>query len=177
MQPRLAATVILLREPYEVLMVKRNETLAFMGGYWVFPGGKVEAEDRSPEQAARRELREEVAIALDPDAELIPFARWITPDGLPKRFDTWFFLTLASAAVARDAPVVDGDEIVDFRWISPQTALADGSPIAFPTQKQLELLATHPSAAAAIGASRGRRIEPIQPKIIHNDGSPVIIIP
>src|SRR5579875_1714836 len=75
---RPAATVILLREPFEVLMVKRNPDLAFMGGYWVFPGGKVEAADGSPEGAARRELGEEVSIDLAASTELIPFARWIT---------------------------------------------------------------------------------------------------
>jgi len=46
--PRHAATVILLREQAgepQVLMIRRHENLAFMGGLWVFPGGSLAAAD------------------------------------------------------------------------------------------------------------------------------------
>jgi len=45
-----AATVLLLRESegeLEVLMMRRGTGLAFMGGMWVFPGGRVDACDTS----------------------------------------------------------------------------------------------------------------------------------
>src|ERR1700749_1274097 len=32
-------------------------------------------------------------LALD---ELVPYAHWIPPEGMPKRFDTWFFLAAAT---------------------------------------------------------------------------------
>lgn len=35
----------------------------FAGGTWVFPGGKVDPEDKTPTDAARRELKEEVGIS------------------------------------------------------------------------------------------------------------------
>jgi 8-oxo-dGTP pyrophosphatase MutT (NUDIX family) len=41
--------------------------------------------------AAVREVAEECDIFLDPRA-LTPWANWITPEGLPKRFDTYFFV-------------------------------------------------------------------------------------
>jgi len=46
-----AATVLLLREvegDLEVLMMRRGSGLSFMGGMWVFPGGRVDAVDGSP---------------------------------------------------------------------------------------------------------------------------------
>jgi 8-oxo-dGTP pyrophosphatase MutT (NUDIX family) len=177
MHPRPAATVILLRDPYEVLMVRRNPALDFMGGFWVFPGGKVEPSDGSPEQAARRELTEEAAVRLPHDAELIPFARWITPAGLPKRYDTWFFLAQAHGAGGADDPQVDGSEIVEARWISPQAALEDTGELAFPTRRTLEALARHPTTAALIAASRNLTIEPVRPEIVHDDGSAAVVIP
>ncbi len=50
--PKKAATVILLRdkEPYgfEVFLLKRHEKSSFMGGNFVYPGGRVDLEDSSP---------------------------------------------------------------------------------------------------------------------------------
>jgi 8-oxo-dGTP pyrophosphatase MutT (NUDIX family) len=43
-----ASTLMALRDTpqgIEVLMVKRNRAATFMGGVWVFPGGRVDAED------------------------------------------------------------------------------------------------------------------------------------
>jgi 8-oxo-dGTP pyrophosphatase MutT (NUDIX family) len=51
-----AATVLLLRESagdLEVLMMRRGAGLSFMAGMWVFPGGRVDAADASPEMRAR----------------------------------------------------------------------------------------------------------------------------
>lgn len=126
-----AATVVLLREGSggcEVLLVRRNAQLAFHGGAWVFPGGRLDAADYGGEpkdivgaarRAAVREAREEAGLVLQPDA-LVLVSRWITPTPLPKRFDTWFF-----AALGDDRAVeVDGAEIHDHRWMSPHAALA-----------------------------------------------------
>jgi 8-oxo-dGTP pyrophosphatase MutT (NUDIX family) len=54
--PRPAATVLLLRQgrdTAEVLVIRRHEKLAFMGGMWVFPGGTVCAADASAAAFAR----------------------------------------------------------------------------------------------------------------------------
>ena len=45
MTPRPAATLILLREGMEVLMLQRTQNAAFLGGAYVFPGGSLDPQD------------------------------------------------------------------------------------------------------------------------------------
>ena len=55
-----AATVVLLRDTpdgVETLMLRRDTELAFAGGAWVFPGGRIDPEDYPGGVAARRPRR------------------------------------------------------------------------------------------------------------------------
>ncbi|HYI86313.1 MAG TPA: MBL fold metallo-hydrolase, partial [Burkholderiales bacterium] len=45
MVPRPAATLILLREGMEVLMLQRTQNAAFLGGAYVYPGGSLDPQD------------------------------------------------------------------------------------------------------------------------------------
>ncbi|HXD17680.1 MAG TPA: hypothetical protein VN654_11745 [Vicinamibacterales bacterium] len=51
---RAASTVVLLRaaRPFEVFLVRRSDSIAFMGGAHVFPGGRVDAADQIDDIAA-----------------------------------------------------------------------------------------------------------------------------
>jgi len=57
------AVGILIREDGALLLSTRPEGKPY-AGYWEFPGGKIEA-DETVEQALRRELHEELGIAID----------------------------------------------------------------------------------------------------------------
>jgi len=172
-QPRQAATVILLRGEHdllEVLLVRRTPKARFMGGVWVFPGGAVDAAEGAGDQAHRaaaiRELREEAAIALeDPDA-LVKFARWITPAQVKIRFDTHFFL---ASLPSGQEPQVDGEEVVDLGWFTPQQALgAHGEgklELVFPTIKHLEQLSRFASVHELLEHARMRDVQPVEPKV------------
>ncbi len=101
--PRQSAAVILLRDagdPFELLLVQRNPAQRFMGGFWVFPGGAVDADEGDGDDAHRaaavRELQEEAGVVVRAD-ELVKYSRWITPELLRIRFDAHFFLALAPA--------------------------------------------------------------------------------
>lgn len=169
-----AATVAVLRDHaeggIEALMVRRNAKLAFAGGMWVFPGGRVDDGDRvglepddaegAARRAAVREAGEEAGVVLDPDA-LVWFSHWTPPPISPKRFGTYFFATEAPSA---DVVVtIDGGEIHDHAWMRPQVAMArrDAHEIELspPTWITLEELARHATVADALVAFRSRPAE------------------
>ena len=193
---RPAATIILLRRggkhadrDLEVLMVRRNPEARFMPGVWVFPGGSVDADELilgvsgaetdvdadelAHRAAAIRELREEAGIELPDDAELVPWARWITPEPVPIRFDTRFYIALAPP---HSPPVIDGSEIVDAAWMNPAAALERGRAgeieLVFPTIKHLEALLPFTNAEEAMAAARALEVVPVMPNIAPDPDSP-----
>ncbi len=183
--PRLAATVILLRggnERLELLLVQRNPAARFMGGAWVFPGGAVDRDEGQDQTALRaaavREVAEEAGITLMDPAELVPFSRWITPAEVKIRFDTWFYLVLAPPGVT---PRVDEREIVDFRWYTPDEALAahrrNELLLVFPTIKHLEQLSRFASAHALLEHARGREVTPVQPRVVMSGEIARVLLP
>jgi len=169
-------------ETLEVLLVKRNPQQRFMGGAWVFPGGAVDADEGTGDAAHRaagvREVQEEAAIALpDPDA-LVRFSRWITPEVVSIRFDTHFFL----AAAPDDAtPVPDGSETVDLGWFTPQGAIdahaRDEILLVFPTMKTLESLAGFETADELLEWARGRKVEPVEPRVVGQGETARLVLP
>ncbi len=184
--PEPAATLILLQDSVDgpqVLMQQRHPGAAFVGGAWVFPGGKLEAADYADGWlkhvdisavranrllgmdcaalaywiAAVRETVEEAGLLLAnqnnqpvtpvmaaeiqrsllqnqsgfltlceqyeltlPTDTIRYLSRWVTPPGLPRRYDTRFFLTRAPAS---QQPEQDPHEVVNTCWITPRQAL------------------------------------------------------
>jgi 8-oxo-dGTP pyrophosphatase MutT (NUDIX family) len=183
--PRQAASVILLRgggEALELLLVKRTEQARFMGGVWVFPGGAVDAGegegDTAHRQAAVRELSEEAGIDGVHPADIVKFSRWITPAEVSVRFDTHFFL----APLPHNGEcVVDGEEIVDHRWFTPDAALQahnDGDILlVFPTIKHLEQLRAFTSADELLQYAAGREVVPVQPKVVVAGETARVLLP
>lgn len=124
-----AATVVLVRDrdgAVETLMLRKNSKLAF-GGMWVFPGGRIDEEDRvgavdvvdAAARAAVREAAEETGLIVDRDS-LAWFAYWIPPAITPKRFATWFFAAPAPEGIVE----IDHGEIHESGWMRPTDALA-----------------------------------------------------
>jgi 8-oxo-dGTP pyrophosphatase MutT (NUDIX family) len=165
----LAATVVVTRDGaggVEVLLVQRAQSLAFHGGAWVFPGGRVDPGDAAfdadrrvdelttARRAAVRETHEEAGLRVAPE-ELVPFSHWTTPRGRTRRFATWFFA--AHLRIPRDV-VIDGSEITAHRWLSAREALALQAHGDFelppPTFVTLTKFARFGSSAALIDALR-----------------------
>ena len=109
---------------------------------------------------------------------MVPFAHWITPATMPKRFDTHFFLAEAPAG---QIAVHDGGETVESMWISPRQALADadaGKRVLVPaTALNLEKLAKSGTVATAFADARHSRIVSITPTVAKANGGITVSIP
>lgn len=105
--------------------------------------------------------QEGLELAVD---ELAHFAHWITPEMMPKRFDTHFYV----ARVPPDQIAAhDGKESVDSVWITAQQAIDEAKArrrtIIFPTLRNLEKLAKFATVAALLEGVRTATIVPVLP--------------
>jgi 8-oxo-dGTP pyrophosphatase MutT (NUDIX family) len=155
-----AATVILLRDTDDgmrVLMLKRTGGGAF-GGFWVFPGGKVDATDADELAAAVREAKEESDLDLDP-AGFVRFSHWTPPAAEMRRFSTWFFVAAAPHEDDQLVAVDDG-EIVGHDWLLVSEALAQRDrgeiELAPPTFVTLAVIAQSKTVDEALAAARAK---------------------
>ena len=110
---------------------------------------------------------------------LIPFAHWITPVNMPKRFDTHFLLAHAPKDhIGRH----DGHESVDSIWLTPRAALIGAETgrftLPFPTIRNLIKLDKLRTAQAAIDYARDTQVVTVVPELTKNaDGSSRLKIP
>lgn len=136
-----------------------------------------------------RELREMLAGGAAPAADfatvfkpalarLTLTSRWITPAGMPKRYDTFFFI--APVDDTTDASV-DAVEVTDALWIRPDEALQRHRdrelPLLFPTIRNLEVLCGFSSVDELIASRRGIDVPIMRPVLIVENGKKKIILP
>jgi 8-oxo-dGTP pyrophosphatase MutT (NUDIX family) len=202
---RPAATLLVIRDGddgIEVVMTTRAVAADFAANALVFPGGRVEPSDGTPEHAAIRETWEEAGLliarpqnegSLATNADLaphrgrpyfdllaagfapaldllVPFAHWVTPEDLPKRFDTRFYLAPFDAD---QTLIADGGETRDARWISVREARAAAESgrhtIVFATRMNLAKLARSATVAEALAAARASPIVTVQPVLVETE--------
>lgn len=197
---RPASTVVVLRpgDPFEILMVRRNDKVAFMAGSYVFPGGRVDDADRpssaaglpepvfsdlSAEEeaayraAAVRELREEASVAITSD-DLVPLAHWVTPEIEIRRYDTRFFLArMPEDQIARH----DEGETTALEWLSPAEASARFMRkellLPPPTWTTIRQLAKRSSIEDAMQYARSRPIVRVMPGFFKDGGETTLTLP
>ena len=156
------------------------------------PGGGPLADPAGPSWAADRaaltagdvtlaELLSRRGLVLRADL-LVPWARWITPEGEPRRFDARFFAAALPAGQVATGHAAESDRIA---WLRPADAIesARGGQISMlpPTAATLNDFAVASSAAGedAVAAILGRRpvIEPVMPRLVLEDGQAWLHVP
>jgi 8-oxo-dGTP pyrophosphatase MutT (NUDIX family) len=110
---------------------------------------------------------------------LVRFAHWITPVGLPKRYDTHFFIV---AAPVDQTGAHDGLESVEGYWVRPAVALQEAKEgkrsIVPVTRLNLLRLARTATVMDAVAQARASRIVTVVPRIErHRDGGRTLQIP
>ncbi|MDM0115876.1 NUDIX domain-containing protein [Variovorax sp. J22R133] len=139
-------------------------------------GGLVDLQQvAAPQLAAMREAAAQGTEALTALCEangwrlaidqLIYFSHWLTPPGMPRRFDTRFFVALMPPG---QAVIPDGRETVEHMWLRPVDALDPDRALKLMnvTRRILEQLSTFPSASACMAyAGNLREITRVMPRL------------
>lgn len=110
--------------------------------------------------------REGLKLATE---KLFYFARWITPELSPIRFDARFF---AAAVPAKQEALEDEFETTAHMWISPKKVLKEqkrGLPVPFATLSNITVLAEFSSVDEVIASTRNKEIPAILPVITLED--------
>ncbi len=118
---------------------------------------------------------EQLTLATD---HLGYFAHWITPEAMPKRFDTHFFLTTAPA---EQQAAHDRLETSEGTWIAPVEALEGYKrgefPLVFATIHQLRDLAAFSSVKEALASTTTRHVPTNMPRVVVEDGKRRVYLP
>ena len=118
-----------------------------------------------------------LGLELRPDA-LFPYARWITPEFRPKRFDTTFYLALMPKGQKAKSDLL---ETSGGAWLGPEKALLDHQSglvsLAPPQVRMMGELAGFKSLDQVFAASEKADMTPVLPVLRANHASKVIYLP
>jgi len=106
------------------------------------------------------------------------YARWITPEFAPKRYDARFFVATMPAG---QVPLHDDVETTASTWIRPGDALSQAREglfsIIFPTRKTLESLEEFSSADEVIASTHGKDVPAVLPTVVLAGGQAKVVLP
>jgi 8-oxo-dGTP pyrophosphatase MutT (NUDIX family) len=158
-----------------------RETFEECGVLLAGPGVPADLQGQRADVVARRRSFAEVlaTAGLVLRADLLhAWARWITPVGSARRYDTAFFVAQVPDGQEADAHTT---EAVRALWWHPSEALErwqDGGMLLMPpTVRTLQEIAELDESAAVLAAAREREIRPIVPTLRRDGDRMVTVLP
>lgn len=117
------------------------------------------------------DVLDEHGLVLDA-SDVFLFSHWLTPEGAPRRYDTWF---LVAPAPRGQEGSHDDAELVHSEWVRPSDALARHASgdleLIFPTLRTLRVLESFASATALLDAVRDANRAIDRPPLVVPDAS------
>lgn len=144
------------------------------------PGWPAWRERMQRGEATLAQLCADQGLRLDL-AHLACWSHWLTPPGVPKRFDTRFFVAPAPAGQQAEA---DRGEALELLWLTPAQALdrERGLKLLPVTRRTLQQLGAFAGTEAALAAAQafgasGQPIARTMPRRAVNSRGPVVVLP
>ncbi|MDA1362727.1 hypothetical protein O1R50_24120 [Glycomyces luteolus] len=204
-EPEPAAAVVLLREaPLRVFLLRhaakepfglpssgRAETLQVRerwahldvdgyenamngprGAQYGFPGGRHKPDDPDVAMTGLRAVEEETGAMV---ALQRAWARWVTPEYEPVRFDSWIYVaTLAEGF----QPRIRVREPEYATWIGPEQAVCQyGGQMSIPEATTLAELARYSTVGEVFAAAEQRDMSPILPRVAVDGEDARLVLP
>lgn len=119
--------------------------------------------------------KEDLVLACN---NLVLFAHWITPEMMPKRFDTRFYV---AAAPVGQIGVHDGKESVDSKWLTAEQIINDEKTgkynVIFPTRMNILKLKKNKTIEDLLYKANSEKIITVLPKLKEGKSGLVLCIP
>jgi 8-oxo-dGTP diphosphatase len=107
--PRIQVVAAVIFDEAGRLLITRRPASSHLGGYWEFPGGKIDPGEQ-PEEALRREIREELDARVRVEERL-----WQTVHSYPEKTVDISFYRCQLAGQRSPRPV----QVAAMRWVFP----------------------------------------------------------
>ena len=177
-----ALAIAACRETFEeagVLLARKADGSALDAAQLTQLDAERTALAKDPALFVERLVQERMRLDVD---RMIYWSHWITPSGVPRRFDTRFFVARAPETHTHTA---DTYETTECTWMAPHALLENWRrgemKIAQPTRYNLEDLRAsiekHATLDALLAAEGNREVAPILPKMFNAEGKTKIFMP
>lgn len=172
-----AAYGIELERAHVILVAAARETFEETGVLLTLPTAPTGLEDVRTALEAREvgfaAVLAERGLLVDGDA-FRPFARWLTPEAEPRRYDTFFFVAALPAGMeARDVTT----ESTSATWVDVASVLSGDAVLMPPTQVTLEALSRHPVVDDVLAAATDADLAQIMPVLEDTESGFVVHLP